>query len=99
MPLKLSFEYDHTSGNFEVTLENGARFTVKREELSGKLENNLDLYRRAVINLLEDKGTFKTSSKMKDREELMLLSAGKHVQIVGKQKKIKPRLDDLEIEI
>lgn len=98
MPLKLEFEYDHVSGLYEVKLENGARFSVKREDISGKLENNLDLYRRAVISLMEDKAEFKASNKFKDREELMKLSAGKSIQVVGKKSKVKPSLDDLELE-
>lgn len=99
MPLKLEIEYIHSDGHFECKLENGARFIFKREDVSGKLENNLDLYRRAVINLMEDKGTFKASSKLKDREELMRLSAGKSIEVVGKKPKVKVDLADLKIEI
>ncbi len=97
MPLKILFEYDVTSDLFEATLENGARFTFKRTDIEGKLANNLELYRRAVISLIEDKGTFRVSSKLKDREELIRLSAGKSVQVVGKRKKVS--LDDLVINL
>lgn len=47
--LPLTFTYDHASGLFWAQIPNGARFTVTRDEVSGKLAANLDLFRRAVI--------------------------------------------------
>lgn len=101
MPLKLSIEYDHTSGLYQATLENGARFQFRREDVGGKLENNLDLYRRAVISLIEDKVLHHVGDKAKERRDLMLLSAGKSPTVIAVRKNIASRrpinLDDLEI--
>lgn len=96
MPLVLSIEYDAISDLFEATLENKARFTFSRSDINGKLESNLTLYRRAVIAALEDK-PLSVGSKQKDRKELMELCAGKSVQVVGRVKRTKLSLDDLEI--
>lgn len=99
MPLKIEVEYDHVSGGFTARLENGASFTFTRSDISGKLENNLDLYRRAVIRLLEGE-PLPTSSKKDSRREVIELSAGKHVNVVGVKKKLtKLNLDDLEIDL
>lgn len=47
--LTITFTYDHASGLFFARLENGARFAVRRQDLSGKLENALTLFRRGVV--------------------------------------------------
>lgn len=99
MPLNLSIEYNHVSGNFEAKLENGAGFTFSRSDVSGKLENNLDLYRRAVIRLLDGE-PLPHHTKKDARREVIELSAGKHVNVVGVRKKLtKLDLDDLEIDL
>jgi hypothetical protein len=98
MSLKLSIDYDHASGLFEASLENGTRFKFTRNDIGGKLENALTLYRRAVVSLLEDK-PLRKSSKNEERQQLMELSAGRSVSVVGvKRKKEKINLDSLEIE-
>lgn len=100
MPLNLSIEWDHVSGLFEATLSNGARFTFRREDVSGKLENNLTLYRQAVASLIEGKPLRPSSDKNSERRELMLLSAEKAVTVVGvKRSKVEVNLDDLDIDL
>lgn len=49
--LFVTFTYDHSSGVFYANLSNGARFAVSREHVSGKLENALNLHKKAVIAL------------------------------------------------
>lgn len=101
MPLKLSIEYFPATDLFEATLENHARFTFSRSDISGKLENNLTLYRRAVVRQLEG-GELESfpKSKEQERKELADLVAGKPVQVVGVKKKLtKLNLDDLDIDL
>ena len=47
--LTISITYDSAADIFEATLPNGARFTYTRADIGGKLENNLTLFRRAVV--------------------------------------------------
>lgn len=49
--LFVTFTYDHAAGVFYATLSNGARFAVSREHVGGKLENALNLHKKAVIAL------------------------------------------------
>lgn len=49
--LFVTFTYDHGAGIFHANLSNGARFAVSREHVGGKLENALNLHKRAVIAL------------------------------------------------
>lgn len=97
MPLKLSIEYNSVSDLFEAKLENGAGFTFTRSDIGGKLENNLTLYRRAVV-ALEEGGELPSSSKKDARAEVIRLSAGKAVSVVGRKKLSKLNLDDLDID-
>lgn len=53
--LKVSF--DQTADVFWVTLENGARFSVQRTDVQGKLKNNLELFRSAIIREFFDPPT------------------------------------------
>ena len=102
MPLKLSIEWLHAPGVFEATLENGARFIFRREDVSGKLENNLTLYRQAVASLIEGKPLREASTdKSRERKALMALSAGKSVEVIGVRANRREgplSLDDLEID-
>jgi len=99
MPLKLTIEYDPIADIFQAELENGAKFTFKRQDVGGKLENNLTLYRHAVIAFLEDKPLRPTSDKKRERNDLMRLSAGKNVQVVGLRKnKVKIDLDSISLD-
>jgi len=98
MPLTLIVEYDPTSDLFEARLENGAKFTFSRADIGGKLENNLNLYRRAVIAFLNG-DEIPNRSKADARAEVIQLSAGKHVNVVGKKKLTRLNLDDLDIDI
>lgn len=100
MTLKLLIDYDHTSGLFEAALENGAKFTFRREDVGGKLENNLDLYRRAVISLIEEKALHKVGEKQSLRRELMLKTAGRSPTVIAVRKNRSNgpvSLDDLDI--
>lgn len=49
--LFVTFTYDHAAGVFYANLSNGARFAVSREHVGGKLENALNLHKKAVIAL------------------------------------------------
>jgi hypothetical protein len=49
--LFVTFTYDHAAGVFYANLSNGARFAVDRSHVGGKLENALNLHKRAVIAL------------------------------------------------
>ncbi len=46
--LRIDFTYDVVSNLFYAELENGAVIPVKLSDISGKLENTLTLFRRAV---------------------------------------------------
>ena len=99
MALKLEINWLHAAGLFEATLENGARFTFRREDVSGKLENNLTLYRQAVASLIEGKPLRPAGDKSAERREIMRLSAEASVQVVGvKRPKVDINLDDLDID-
>ena len=100
MPLKLTIEWDHAAGVFECLLEDGARFTFTRSDIGGKLENNLTLYRQAVAALIEGKELRPSTDKNRERRELMKLSAGRSVQVIGvKRPREKLSLDDLELDL
>lgn len=47
--LTLSISYDHALGKWWANLENGARFLIEPQHVSGKLENCLKLFSRQVI--------------------------------------------------
>jgi len=49
--LFVTFTYDHAAGVFYAQLANGSRFAVDRSHVGGKLENALNLHKRAVIDL------------------------------------------------
>lgn len=49
--LFVTFTYDHAAGVFYANLSNGSRFAVDRSHVGGKLENALNLHKRAVIDL------------------------------------------------
>jgi hypothetical protein len=49
--LFVTFTYDHAAGVFYAQLANGSRFAVERQHIGGKLENALNLHKRAVIDL------------------------------------------------
>lgn len=100
-PLKMAFEYNHATGNFQCTLENGARFPVRREDLNGKLENALNLYRKGVIAALEDKPLRPIVDKSKERAEVRRLTEGMAVnraEIRAKAGRPIVDLNDLEID-
>jgi hypothetical protein len=46
--LTVSFEWDHAAGLFYAHLSNGTRIPVKREHITGRLENALTLFRNGV---------------------------------------------------
>lgn len=46
--LHIDFSYDHVSGLYYAHLDNGAVIPVSRSDVAGKLENTLNLFRRAV---------------------------------------------------
>jgi hypothetical protein len=96
--LKIFFSYDHTSGLFFARLENGARFPVAREEISGKLSNNLSLFRRAVIHQIEGRPA-QSYSKAELRETLRGACEGVPVTVYNRPVKTKVDLNELEIDI
>ena len=99
MGLKIEVEWLHAPGLFEAKLENGARFTFRREDIGGKLENNLTLYRQAVAQAIKGKALRPSGDKDKERKDIIRLSAEKAVQVVGvKRPKVDLNLDDLDID-
>lgn len=52
--LTITFEYDVRAGLYFGTLENGARFAVRKEEIGGKLESNLSLFRKQVVDFSDN---------------------------------------------
>lgn len=58
-PQTISFYWDPVSGTYTAKLANGASFTVERNHVSGKLANNLDLYRSGVQQMLDGPRPFK----------------------------------------
>jgi hypothetical protein len=95
--LIVKFTYDHSTGLYGAELQNGAKFAVRREDISGKLENALNLFRRGVIALLEDQPLRMSVDKKQERETLQALTEGRPVQRVGPIRKPKLNLDDLDI--
>lgn len=100
-PLKMAFEYNHATGNYSCTLDNGAKFTVRREDLGGKLENALNLYRKGVIAALENKPLRPIVDKSREREEVRRMTEGLPVnraEIRGRSGRPIVDLNDLEID-
>ena len=62
--LFVTFTYDHASGLYQAQLPNSARFTFDDSNVSGKLQNALSLFKRAVIAL--HSGRFVQAKKKPD---------------------------------
>lgn len=89
--LNMAWTYDATAGVYRVTLENGASFTVGRHEVSGKLENALNLYRKATIAVRS--GGYPLLPKAKG--EIPIKTLGTKVRRYDEKGKHAPTLEDL----
>lgn len=92
--LRIDFIYDHTSGLYYACLENGARIPVSRNDVGGKLENTLNLFRRGVIAVEYPDESRTPKDQSKDVDLINEAVALGMVQTVGV---IKPAEIDLSL--
>jgi hypothetical protein len=92
--LHIDFSYDHTSGLYYAHLENGAVIPISRNDVSGKLENTLNLFRRGVIAIEHPDESRTPKDRSKDVDLINEAVALGMVQTVGV---IKPAEIDLSL--
>lgn len=80
--LTIDFSYDHVSGLYYAHLQNGAVIPVSRSDVGGKLENTLNLFRRAVT-AIEYPDERKASKDNKDVDLINEAIALGMVQVAG----------------
>lgn len=81
--LRIDFTYDHTSGLYYANLENGATIPVSRNDVGGKLENTLNLFRRGVIAIEHPDERRPGVDTSKDADLIREAEALGMVQVVG----------------
>lgn len=100
--LFVTFTYDHASGFFYARLPNGAKLPVAREHVGGKLENALNLFKRAVIDLNSGKYVQVRGDKAELRytyseEQIRRFKANGHPDV--ELPPLELDLDDLELDL
>jgi hypothetical protein len=91
--LHLTITYDSVSDLFSARLASGAEFTFSRENISGKLENNLSLFRRAALR--QETGRFVPERKTKSQIQAEIDALCPYVP---PKTLLKLTLEDLDLE-
>jgi len=94
--LRIDFTYDHTSGLYYANLENGAVIPVSRNDVGGKLENTLNLFRRGVIAIEHPDQHRTKADHSNDAELIRQAEELGMVQVVGVIKSPEINLDLLD---